>query len=424
MALNTLASFEAQYNTLPAEDTETDQPAQWLRGKTVLLRVDFNVPLNKSLQITDENRITAALPTITWLKERGAVVVLMSHLGRPKGTKNSRLSLLPVANRLQELLQQTIYFCDAMDEPETLTRSLKAGDVVLLENLRFEAGEETDDQRFAQKLSIIGDFYVNDAFGLVHRAHASVHALAEIFASDDPTNNKAFAGFLIEKETAALDLLLNRNSKATTVAVLGGSKVSDKIVLVENLARHSRNILIGGAMGYTLMKANKIDVGASKVEKDKLSIARELLDQCAKMKVTVHLPIDHLCKAAFAEDEEPVVVDAPEIPEGLMGLDIGPKTRELYSSLVESAGCVFWNGPMGVFEWENTAEGTRAIGKALNACTQKGGYTIVGGGDSAAAVAQMDLTTDISHISTGGGASLAYLEERPLPGLIPIQQAQ
>ena len=186
-----------------------------------------------------------------------------------------------------------------MDEPETLTRSLKAGDIVLLENLRFEAGEETDDQRFAQKLSMIGDFYVNDAFGLVHRAHASVHALAKIFASSDSGSNKAFAGFLIEKETAALDVLLSRNSKATTVAVLGGSKVSDKIVLVENLARHSRNILIGGAMGYTLMKPNKIDVGTSKVEKDKrLSIARELLDQCAKMKVTVHLPIDHLCKAA------------------------------------------------------------------------------------------------------------------------------
>ena len=425
MTLNTLASFEKYYNTLSTEgeeeEEETEQTVQWLRGKTVLLRVDFNVPLSKSLQITDDNRITAALPTITWLKERGAVVVLMSHLGRPKGTKNHRLSLLPVADRLQELLQQTIYFCDTIDEPETLTRSLKAGDIVLLENLRFEAGEEMDDQRFAQKLSMIGDFYVNDAFGLVHRAHASVHALAKLFAKKDEATNRAFAGFLIEKETAALDLLLNRNSKGTTVSVLGGSKVSDKIVLVENLARHSRNILIGGAMGYTLMKAKNIDVGASKVEKDKLSIARELLNQCVKMKVNVHLPVDHLCKSSFSEEEEVVVVDSQEIPDGLMGLDIGPKTQELYSSLVESAGCVFWNGPMGVFEWEDTAEGTRTIGKALNSCTQKGGYTIVGGGDSAAAVGQMELTEHISHISTGGGASLAYLEERPLPGLINIQ---
>jgi phosphoglycerate kinase len=435
MTLNTLASFEKHYNTLPleideeeTEETEetketekSEQPAQWLRGKTVLVRVDFNVPLNKSLQITDDNRITAAIPTITWLKERGAVVVLMSHLGRPKGTKNHRLSLLPVADRLQKLLDQTIYFCDAMDEPETLTRSLKSGDVVLLENLRFESGEESDDQRFAQKLSMIGDFYVNDAFGLVHRAHASVHALAKHFSSKDASNNRAFAGFLIEKETAALNLLLERNSKSTTVAVLGGSKVSDKIVLVENLARHSRNILIGGAMGYTLMKANKIDVGTSKVEKDKLSVARELLDLCAKMKVNVHLPVDHLCKSSFSEEEEVVIVDSPDIPDGLMGLDIGPKTRELYSALVASAGCVFWNGPMGVFEWEDTAEGTRSIGKALNSCTQNGGYTIVGGGDSAAAVGQMELTEHISHISTGGGASLAYLEERPLPGIIYIQ---
>ena len=426
MTLNTLALFEKHHNTFPptSEEDESEQTTQWLRGKTVLLRVDFNVPLSKSLQITDDNRITAAIPTITWLKERGAVVVLMSHLGRPKGTKNTRLSLLPVADRLQELLEQTIYFCDIMDEPETLTRSLKAGDVVLLENLRFESGEETDDQQFAQKLSMIGDFYVNDAFGLVHRAHASVHALAKLFVSEDATKNRAFAGFLIEKETAALDLLLNRNSKATTVAVLGGSKVSDKIVLVENLARHSRNILIGGAMGYTFMKANKVDVGSSKVEKDKLSIARELLDHCAQMKVNVHLPVDHICKSSFSEEEEVVVVDSPEIPDGLMGLDIGPKTREHYSALVETAGCVFWNGPMGVFEWESTAEGTRTIGTALNVCTQKGGYTIVGGGDSAAAVGQMELTEDISHISTGGGASLAYLEERPLPGLVNLQSEQ
>ena len=202
MTLNTLASFEAHTILFLQKRLRPNNKLNGL-GKTVLLRVDFNVPLSKSLQITDDNRITAALPTITWLKERGAVVVLMSHLGRPKGTKNPRLSLLPVANRLQELLQQTIYFCDAMDEPETLTRSLKAGDIVLLENLRFEAGEETDDQRFAQKPSMIGDFYVNDAFGLVHRAHASVHALGKDICQQR-LSNKAFAGFLIEKETAAL----------------------------------------------------------------------------------------------------------------------------------------------------------------------------------------------------------------------------
>ena len=436
MKLNTLTTFEQVYGVPPQTNEETGETrsVQWLRGKTVLLRVDFNVPLDKSLRITDDNRVTAALPTIKWLTERGAVVVLMSHLGRPKRTRNKRMSLLPVAEHLQTLLEQTIYFCDVMDEPATLTRSRKAGDVVLLENLRFDGAEEDDDGRFAQKLSMIGDFYVNDAFGLVHREHASVHALTKLFASTEPKQNRAFAGFLIEKEIVALNKLLEHKSKATTVAVLGGAKVSDKIVLIENLARRAKNVIIGGAMGYTLMKANQIDVGSSKVEKDKLSDARALLDLCAKMKVNVHLPIDHICKTSFSEEEDVQVVDTPEVPEGLMALDIGPKTRELYSSIISTAGCVFWNGPMGVFEWEHTAGGTRTIGQALNACTRKGGYTVVGGGDSAAAVNQMDLTEDIGHISTGGGASLAYLElniestkpdaspHRVLPGLKYLEQ--
>lgn len=436
MKLNTLATFENVHGVKPQTDEETGETksVQWLRGKTVLLRVDFNVPLDKSLRITDDNRITAAVPTIKWLTERGAVVVLMSHLGRPKRTRNKRMSLLPVAEHLQSLLEQTIYFCDAMDEPSTLTRNLKAGDVVLLENLRFDGAEEDDSREFAQKLFMIGDFYVNDAFGLVHREHASVHALTKLFASKEAEQNKAFAGFLIEKEIEALNKLLDYKSKATTVAVLGGAKVSDKIVLIENLARRAKNVIIGGAMGYTLMKAKQIEVGSSRVEKDKLSDARALLDVCALMKVNVHLPIDHICKTSFSETEEVQVVDTPEIPEGLMALDIGPKTRELYSSIISAGGCVFWNGPMGVFEWDETAGGTRSIGQALNVCTRKGGYTVVGGGDSAAAISQMELTEDISHISTGGGASLAYLElsigstqqdasqNRILPGLKYLQQ--
>jgi phosphoglycerate kinase len=291
-----------------------------------------------------------------------------------------------------------------------------------LENLRFEPGEEQNDDRFAQKLAMIGDFYVNDAFGLVHRAHASVHALAKLFHHKEPSNNKAFAGLLIEQESAALDVVLDFKSKTHSVAVLGGSKVSDKIVLIDQLARRSKNILVGGAMGYTLMRAKRIEVGNSRVENDKLSIARQVLETCEKMKVNLHLPIDHVCKSNFDENEEPVLVNTQEIPEGLMGLDIGPKTRAQYTEIIRSAQCVFWNGPMGVFEWEGTAEGTRAVGLALNECTKNGGYTVIGGGDSAAAANQMGLTEHISHVSTGGGASLTYLEQNGLPGLEFLEQ--
>jgi len=430
-------SFESGDADEDSEEVfDTSKPPQWLRNKSVLLRVDFNVPLDDNREVTDDTRIRAALPTIQWLKDRGATIVLLAHLGRPKGTKNPRFSMMPVAEKLQVLLEQSIYVCDVMDEPETLTRSLRPRDIVLLENLRFNGSEKRNDTRFAEKLALIGDYYVNDAFGLIHRKHTSVHALAEIFAKQ----NKAFAGFLMEKETAALDILLDKKSKNTNVTVLGGAKVSDKIVLFASLARRSRNILIGGAMGYTFMKAKGIEVGSSKVENDKLSDARKILAECVKHKVNVHLPIDHVCAAEFSKGADFTLVDAQEIPEGMMGLDIGPKTRAHYSEIIEAAGCVFWNGPMGVFEWEDTAEGTRAVATAMTVCTGKEGYTVVGGGDSAAAVEQMGLAEQIAHISTGGGASLAYLEnlgsentspsskeeanERNIPGLEYVTTAQ
>ena len=449
MKLKTLELFEQTHGyehreSFESEDIEGEseeesfgppQSPQWLRNKSVLLRVDFNVPLDDNREVTDDTRIRAALPTIQWLKDRGATIVLLSHLGRPKGTNNPRFSMMPVAEKLQQLLEQTIYVCDVMDEPETLTRSLKPRDIVLLENLRFNSSEKLNDGRFAEKLALIGDYYVNDAFGLIHRKHASVHALAEIFAKQ----NKAFAGFLMEKETAALDLLLDKKSKNTNVTVLGGAKVSDKIILFASLARRSRNILIGGAMGYTFMKAKGIHVGSSKVENDKLSDARKILEECAKQKVNVHLPIDHICAPEFSKDTEFTLIDDQEIPEGMIGLDIGPKTRAHYAEIINAAGCVFWNGPMGVFEWEDTAEGTRAIATAMTICTGKEGYTVVGGGDSAAAVEQMGLAEQMSHISTGGGASLAYLEnlgsdntpsskeaahQREIPGLEFVTIAQ
>ena len=403
MSLLTLTDLETQYG-----DAENEQ---YLTGQTVLLRVDFNVPLTSENTVSDDTRIRAALPTLKWLQERGAVVVLLSHLGRPKGTKNPKLSLLPVAEHLQELLDQTIYFCDVMDEPRILTRDLRPGSVVLLENLRFHAGETSNESTFAEKLELVGDLYVNDAFGLVHREHASVHALAEIFAH----KNKAFAGLLIEKEVEALTKILMSSRRSNTVAVLGGAKVKDKIVLIENIARRCKDILIGGAMSYTFLAAKGIEVGNSRVEQDKIKVAKELLELCAENNVDVHLPLDHVTAAEFSEEAEAVVTEGAVIPEGFMGLDIGPKTQELYASIIKEASRVFWNGPMGVFEWDAFAGGTRAVGESLKECE---GYTLVGGGDSAAATHQLGFAEFISHISTGGGASLAFLEERTLPGLV------
>ena len=403
MSLLTLANLDTQYGD--------EQNEQYLRGQTVLLRVDFNVPLTEENTVADDTRIRAALPTIQWLKERGAIIVLLSHLGRPKGTKTPKYSLMPVAEHLQEILDETIYFCDVMDEPRLLTRDLRPGNLVLLENLRFHLEETTNDPAFASKLELIGDFYVNDAFGLVHREHASVHALAELFS----LKKKAFAGLLIEKEVEALTKILMSSRRLNTVAILGGAKVKDKIVLIENIARRCKDILIGGAMAYTFLEASGISVGNSRVERDKLNVAKELMKLCAENNVTLHLPLDHVTAADFSEDAEAVVTESADIPDGFMGLDIGPKTQAHYAAIIKEASKVFWNGPMGVFEWAAFANGTRSVGESLKECE---GYTLVGGGDSAAATHQLGFAEHISHISTGGGAALAFLEERTLPGLV------
>ena len=407
MSLLTLTDLETQYGD--AENSE------YLSGQTVLLRVDFNVPLTPENTVSDDTRIRAALPTIQWLQERGAIIVLLSHLGRPKGTKNPKLSLLPVAEHLQEMLDQTVYFCDVMDEPRILTRDLRPKSIVLLENLRFNAEETNNGTDFAAKLELIGDLYVNDAFGLVHREHASVHALAELFT----LKNKAFAGLLIEKEVEALTKILMSSRRSNTVAVLGGAKVKDKIVLIENIARRCKDILIGGAMAYTFLEAKGVSVGSSRVERDKLNVAKELLDLCSSHNVTVHLPIDHVTASEFSVEAEAITTDSADIPEGFMGLDIGPQTQELYAGIIKQASRVFWNGPMGVFEWEAYANGTRSVGESLKECE---GYTLVGGGDSAAATHQLGFAEFISHISTGGGAALAFLEERTLPGLVYLSR--
>ena len=397
MALYTIADLEDKLQ-------ESDDSFQ---GKTVLMRVDFNVPLSADKTVADDTRIKAALPTINHFRELGAKVVLCSHLGRPKGTKNQKFSLEPVAEYLSHSIEDSVLFCDTMEEPNTLTREMNNGQIMLLENLRFYPGEKNNEAKFAEKLSLCADYYINDAFGVVHRKHASVSALASHFSNTE----KAAVGFLIEKEYSALNKVLEP-WPGPMVAILGGSKVSDKIVMIENFTRYCKDILIGGAMAYTFLAAKGEKVGSSRIEKDKLAIAKEVLDTCEKRGVTLHLPSDHIVAAEFSEDAEGT--ETEEIGEGLMGLDIGSQTRERYREIISSAACVFWNGPMGVFEWENFSQGTRSIAQALNDCD---GYTIVGGGDSAAAVNQMNLTENISHISTGGGASLALLEGRELPGL-------
>ena len=396
MSLFTIADLESKLTA--------DQ--QSLSGKTVIVRVDFNVPLSDG-RVSDDTRIRAALPTINYLRERGAKLILCSHLGRPKGTRNASFSLEPVAAYLAEFLEEPIRFCDLFEEPSTLTREMSNGQIMLLENLRFHPGEKTNDAAFAEKLALCADYYVNDAFGVVHRKHASVYALAGHFSKDQ----NAAVGLLIEKEYVELNKVL-QSWDGPMVAILGGAKVSDKIVMIENFTRYCKDILIGGAMAYTFLAAKGEAVGASRVEKDKIAIAKEILETCEKRGVTLHIPTDHITAQEFSETAEATATE--NIAEGAMGLDIGPKTIEKYSKIINAAACVFWNGPMGVFEWENFSRGTRAIAQAMNDCT---GYTIVGGGDSAAAVNTFQLTEQISHISTGGGASLALLEGRELPGL-------
>lgn len=380
------------------------------RGKRVFLRVDFNVPLEGG-RVADDVRIREALPTIKLLREKGARLVVASHLGRPKG-KTPEFSMKPVAEHLGKLLGSPVRLAPDCVGPEVekLVEALKPGEILLLENLRYHAGEEKNDPAFVAQLRRLCDAFVNDAFGASHRAHASVAGLPVALGG-------GAAGLLVQKEIDAFRQVLH-SPKRPFVAVLGGAKVADKIPVVRNLVPKVNALVIGGGMAYTFLKAKGIEVGASRVEEALLGTAKEIMAAARQEGVEVMLPSDHVATREFKEDAEPYAVTTPEIGEGLMGLDIGAETRRRYAARVETAGTVIWNGPMGVFEWPTFAEGTREVAQAMTRCK---GTTVVGGGDSAAAIARFGLASKVTHVSTGGGASLELLEGKVLPGLAALE---
>ena len=382
-----------------------------VKGKKVLVRVDFNVPLNDKKEITDETRIRAALPTITYLCEQNAKVIICSHLGRPKGQFNKDFSLAPVAARLTELLDCKVTFAaDVIGESaKAAVEALEEGEVVLLENVRFHKEETDNDPAFAEKLASYADVYVNDAFGAAHRAHASTAGVAAYIP--------AVAGFLIEKELNVLGGALSEPQRPF-VAILGGAKVADKIGVISNLITKVDAIIVGGGMGYTFIKARGQEVGESLVDPDSIELAKGLIERAAQKGVDFLLPVDAIIADKFDVEARTEVVPIDDITPGWMGLDIGPSSRMLFADKIRTAKTVIWNGPMGVFEMAPFAEGTKSIAKAM---AETEAITIIGGGDSAAAVKQLGFADAMSHISTGGGASLEFLEGKELPGISVLE---
>ena len=382
-----------------------------VKGKKVLVRVDFNVPLDEKLNVSDDKRIAAALPTIRYLIEHGAKVILCSHLGRPKGKPDPAFSLAPVAKRLGELLPdvKVTFASDAIGEPaKSAADSLKEGEIVLLENLRFHKEETDNDPEFARELASLADLYVSDAFGTVHRAHASTVGVAAYLP--------AVAGFLIGKELDIMGKALEAPDHPF-VAILGGAKVKDKIGVIENLLTKCDILLIGGGMAYTFFKAEGYEIGTSLLDAESVELAGELLREAKSRGVALMLPVDTVVAETFAADSPYQTVLCDAMPADRMGLDIGEKTAALYAEKIKSAGTVIWNGPMGVFEFPAFAKGTAAVAAACAACK---GVTIIGGGDSASAVKKLGFAASMTHISTGGGASLEFLEGKELPGVAAL----
>ena len=385
-----------------------------VKGKKVLVRVDFNVPLDENKNITDDNRIVESLPTIKKILKDGGIPILMSHLGRPKGKPKPEFSLAPVAKRLGELLSVKVIMApDCIGEAtKAAVSSAKPGDVVLLENLRFHAEEEANDADFAKQLASLGDIYVNDAFGSAHRAHASTEGVTKFL-------KPAVGGYLMEKELKYLSQAVG-NPNRPYVAIIGGAKISGKIDVINNLLGKVDALIIGGGMMFTFLKAMGKEIGNSILEADKINLAKELLEKTKSGKAKLLIPVDCVVAEKFENSAASKVVSVDAIPQGWVGMDIGPKSIELFRNEIVNSKTVVWNGPMGVFEMDNFAAGTKAIADALVSATKKGAATIVGGGDSAAAIAKFGLEKGVSHVSTGGGASLEFLEGKVLPGVAAL----
>lgn len=383
-------------------------------GKKVLIRVDFNVPLNDKFEVTDETRLKAVIPTVSKILKDGGAIILMSHLGRPKGGPEEKYSLKHVIPSLEKLLGKKVAFAtDCVGAPaEEAAAKLKPGDVLLLENLRFHKEEEKGDEAFAQQLAKLGDVYVNDAFGTAHRAHASTAIIAKFFKDK-------FSGYVMQAEIDNALKVLNGGAKPVT-AVMGGSKISDKIMVIEHLLDRVDNLIIGGGMSYTFAKALGGSIGKSLCENDKLDLALSLIEKAKSKGVNLILPIDTVIADDFNNNAHTQIVKRGTIPDGWEGLDIGPESRKLFSDTVLNSKTILWNGPMGVFEFPNFAHGTVAIANAVKDATQKGAYSLIGGGDSASAINNLGFGNDVSYVSTGGGALLEYMEGKKLPGVVAL----
>lgn len=384
-------------------------------GKKALIRVDFNVPQDENLRVSDDTRIRAAKPTIEKILNDGGSVVLMTHLGRPKSGFEDKFSLKNIASKVSEILGVPVISTEDVvgEDAQKKAAELKPGQVLLLENLRFHPEETAGDRDFAKKLADLGDIYVNDAFGTAHRKHASTAVVADFFGE-----KKCF-GYLMDKELKAIDRVLKSGEKPLT-AILGGAKVSSKITIIDNILPLIDNLIIGGGMSYTFIKAQGGKIGNSLVEEDKLELALEILENCKKHNVKVYLPVDNIVAEEFSNDSKIHITPSDEIPEGWMGLDTGPKTDKIFEEVIEHSKTILWNGPIGVFEMSNFAKGSIALGEAVAKATEKGAFSLVGGGDSVAFVKQYGFADRVSYVSTGGGAMLESLEGKTLPGVAAI----
>ncbi|WP_142414248.1 phosphoglycerate kinase [Hathewaya massiliensis] len=396
-----------KYNKKTIEDLN-------VKGKKVLVRCDFNVPIQEG-KITDENRLKGALPTIKYLMENGAKVILCSHLGKPKGEPKKELSLEPVANRLSELLEKTVVFADddnvVGENAKKAVEAMKDGDVVLLQNTRYRKEETKNEENFSKELASLAEIFVNDAFGTAHRAHCSTVGVTEYL-------KESACGYLIQKELKFLGEAVE-NPERPFVAILGGAKVSDKINVINNLLDKVDTLIIGGGMAYTFLKAQGHTIGKSLLEEDKMSYALDMVKKAEEKGVKLLLPVDFTVATEFSKDAEPIITEDRNIGDEYMGMDIGPKTMELFTNAVKEAKTVIWNGPLGVFEFKNFAKGTETMAKALS---ETKATTIIGGGDSASAVNNLGYGDKMTHISTGGGASLEFLEGKELPGIAALQE--